>query len=206
MLEKGARYPLTFYGLLSKRALGEPLEIEWRQPTLSNAAFQDITKTAYGGRAVALLQLGLPSDAQFELTGLAATQDALRPDILALASRANFPALTFKLAAVADPSTRSAALFPLPDWELDNRYAVDQALVYAFVRQESAFKERAQSRAGARGLMQLMPRTASFVAGQRSLRGRKKDKLFDPEFNLSLGSAISANYCPIDPFPTICSA
>lgn len=187
MLEKGARHPLTFYGLLSKRTLGEPLEIEWRQPPLSNAAFQDITKTAYGGRAVALLQLGLPSDAQFELTGLAATQDALRPAILALASRANFPALTFKLAAVADPSTRSAALFPLPNWELDNRYAVDQALVYAFVRQESAFKERAQSRAGARGLMQLMPRTASFVAGQRSLRGRKKDKLFDPEFNLSLG-------------------
>jgi soluble lytic murein transglycosylase-like protein len=35
--------------------------------------------------------------------------------------------------------------------------------------------------------MQLMPRTASFVAGQRSLRGRKKDKLFNPELNLSLG-------------------
>jgi len=187
MLEKGARYPLTFYGLLSKRALGEPLDIEWHQPPLSEPAFQDIVKTAYGGRAVALLQLGLPSEAQVELTGLAATQRALRPDILALASRANFPALTFKLAPVADASTRSAALFPLPVWQLDTRYAVDQALVFAFVRQESAFKERAQSRAGARGLMQLMPRTASFVAGQRSLRGRKKDQLFDPEFNLSLG-------------------
>ena len=187
MLEQGARYPLTFYGLLSKRALGEPLQIDWRQPPLSEAAFQDIAKTRYGSRAIALLQVGLPREAEIELSGLAAVQPALRPDILALASRANYPALTLKLAATAPPSSRSAALYPLPGWELDDGFAVDRALVYAFVRQESAFNERAQSRAGARGLMQLMPRTASFVAGQRSLRGRKKDKLFNPEFNLSLG-------------------
>ncbi len=187
MLEQGARYPLTFYGLLSKRALGEPLGIDWRQPLLSEAAFQDIAATAYGSRAIALMQVGLQHAAQIELSGLAAARPALWPDILALASRANFPALTLKLAATADQSTRTTALYPLPDWQLQNGFAVDRALVYAFVRQESAFNERAQSRAGARGLMQLMPRTASYVAGQRSLRGRKKDTLFNPELNLSLG-------------------
>ena len=187
MLERGARFPLTFYGLLSKRALGEPLQVEWRQPPFNEAAFQDISRTKRGGRAVALLQVGLPREAEFELSGLAATQRSLRPDILALASRTNFPALTLKLAATTDESTRNAALYPLPDWELDDELKIDRALVYAFVRQESAFNERAQSRAGARGLMQLMPRTASFVAGQRSLRGRKKDQLFNAEFNISLG-------------------
>ena len=35
--------------------------------------------------------------------------------------------------------------------------------------------------------MQLMPRTASFVARQRSLRGNQKHRLFDPEFNMDLG-------------------
>jgi soluble lytic murein transglycosylase-like protein len=187
MLEQGARYPLTFYGLLSKRALGEPLAIDWREPPLSEAAFQEIAATAYGSRAIALMQVGSPYEAQIELSGLAAARPALWPDILALASRVNFPSLTLKLAATADPSTRTAALYPLPNWQLKNGFAVDRALVYAFVRQESAFNERAKSRAGARGLMQLMPRTASYVAGQRNLRGRKKDQLFDPELNLSLG-------------------
>ena len=187
MLELGARYPLTFYGILSKRALGEPLQIDWRQPPLNEAAFQDIAATARGGRAIALLQVGLPSEAEFELSGLAATQRALRSNILALASRSNFPALTLKLAATTEESTRNAALYPLPDWELYDELTIDRALIYALVRQESGFNERAQSRAGARGLMQLMPRTASFVAGQRSLRGKKKDTLFNPELNISLG-------------------
>ncbi len=187
MLEQGARYPLTFYGLLSKRALGQPLQIDWRQPPLSEAAFQDIAETGYGGRAIALMQVGLTRHAQTELSGLAATQPTLHRDILALASRANFPALSLKLAATAEPATRNAALYPLPDWNLNGSFPVDRALVYAFVRQESAFNERAKSPAGARGLMQLMPRTASFVAGQRSLHGRKKDTLFEPELNLALG-------------------
>ena len=37
-----ARYPLTFYGLLSKRALGEPLDIDWSRPPLSASAFREL--------------------------------------------------------------------------------------------------------------------------------------------------------------------
>jgi soluble lytic murein transglycosylase-like protein len=35
--------------------------------------------------------------------------------------------------------------------------------------------------------MQLMPRTARFVARDRSLRHRNRRKLFAPDFNLELG-------------------
>ena len=55
------------------------------------------------------------------------------------------------------------------------------------MRKESKFDPNAKSWAGARGLMQLMPRTASSLARDRSLRNINREKLFDPGFNLNLG-------------------
>ncbi|MEQ9449317.1 MAG: lytic transglycosylase domain-containing protein, partial [Rhodospirillaceae bacterium] len=88
-----------------------------------------------------------------------------------------------------DPASRyyDAALYPLPAWELENGYSVDRALVFAFIRQESRFNTNAKSPAGARGLMQLMPRTASFVAKDNSLRGGRLNELYNPQLNLDLG-------------------
>ena len=63
---------------------------------------------------------------------------------------------------------------------------MDRALIFAFMRQESAFNVRARSPVGARGLMQLMPATAGFVA-QKRFSGKKRDLLYDPALNISLG-------------------
>ena len=54
------------------------------------------------------------------------------------------------------------------------------------MRQESGFDPAARSYAGARGLMQLMPATAGFVARKR-FRGSRRNRLFDPSLNLELG-------------------
>jgi soluble lytic murein transglycosylase len=62
-----------------------------------------------------------------------------------------------------------------------------QALVLAIVRQESGFDPTAVSRAGARGMMQLMPATARHVARSLDL-DPARHSLDDPEFNLLLGS------------------
>ncbi len=58
------------------------------------------------------------------------------------------------------------------------RHQVDSALVKAIIMAESRYNHRAVSKKGARGLMQLMPRTA------RSLGVRD---LFDPEDNINGG-------------------
>ena len=60
-------------------------------------------------------------------------------------------------------------------------------LVYGIIRQESAFDTQAQSWAGARGLMQLMPATAKELAGKAGL-SYAHEKLSDPAFNVRLGT------------------
>ncbi len=64
----------------------------------------------------------------------------------------------------------------------------EPALIFAMVRQESAFEPDAVSRAGARGLMQLMPTTANQVAAKNQLLPYSAARLTeDGVYNILLG-------------------
>jgi soluble lytic murein transglycosylase len=65
---------------------------------------------------------------------------------------------------------------------------MDQNLVLAIIRAESAYDQNAHSWADAYGLMQLIPRTASQVAKELKLSIFIPDNLFDPETNINLGT------------------
>lgn len=65
--------------------------------------------------------------------------------------------------------------------------AIEPELMWAVTRQESLFDHTAQSRAGAKGLMQLMPATAREVAHKLGLR-YSPSKLNEASYNLQLGS------------------
>lgn len=68
-------------------------------------------------------------------------------------------------------------------------FELDPALLRGLVRQESAFDAHAKSRAGAMGLMQLMPATAKSLA-RSVLRSRYRGAfLYDPGVNAELGAA-----------------
>jgi soluble lytic murein transglycosylase len=75
--------------------------------------------------------------------------------------------------------------------EASQRAGLDPYFVAALVRQESSYDPRALSPAGARGLMQLMPRTAQMVAGHRGLPFRE-GLLDDPGANIQIGAAFLA--------------
>jgi soluble lytic murein transglycosylase len=62
-------------------------------------------------------------------------------------------------------------------------------MVHAISRQESQFAMNAVSHAGARGLMQLMPRTASEQAGKLMLAYDAQSLTADAGYNLQLGDA-----------------
>ena len=66
---------------------------------------------------------------------------------------------------------------------------VEKAMVYAIARQESVFDPKAQSHAGARGLMQLMPATAKRTAKRFGAGLRHRQAHRDPSYNAKIGSA-----------------
>jgi soluble lytic murein transglycosylase len=82
-------------------------------------------------------------------------------------------------------------LYPLPYEEELRREAsengLDPSLVAGLVLQESAFDPAAVSRAGARGLMQIMPATGRQLARQKRVRFRTSS-LYDPKTSLALGT------------------
>ena len=72
--------------------------------------------------------------------------------------------------------------------EVSQIYQLDPYLIYAVMRVESKFNPEAQSKKGARGLMQLLPETGSWIARELKYESFDVDKLFDPEYNINLGA------------------
>ena len=67
-------------------------------------------------------------------------------------------------------------------------YNVDPILTAAVIKTESNFNKKAVSVRGARGLMQIMPETGRWAAGQSGETGFDPEDLFDPETNIRLGT------------------
>ena len=71
---------------------------------------------------------------------------------------------------------------------INGRKIPESAFILSIIRQESEFDLSANSHAGAKGLMQLMPYTAKLVAKQAKLPYVKSRLTSDPEYNINLGS------------------
>jgi len=104
---------------------------------------------------------------------------------VAAAERAIRP--TLREGTLADRELWTLA-YPLAYWE-DLRLAaeaqrVDPYLVLAVVREESRYNPRVVSLAGAVGLTQLLPTTASAVVGEEV----RPSQLMDPQTNITIGT------------------
>lgn len=99
--------------------------------------------------------------------------------------------LALFLAAIATFPNWITVFYPLPHKELvysmAAQYDVDPFLVFAIIRAESKYQTWAESPVGAKGLMQIMPDTADWIAGEMNLKDFEVEDLYDPETNIRLG-------------------
>ena len=72
--------------------------------------------------------------------------------------------------------------------EHSDRNDLEPQLVAAVIRVESNFNSAAVSKKGARGLMQIMPQTGTWIAGQMGMDDFAPEKLFDPMVNITMGT------------------
>ncbi|MGF1623243.1 MAG: lytic transglycosylase domain-containing protein [Alphaproteobacteria bacterium] len=188
LLRRAAQHPDTFYGMLAQHALGMHDPRNWQQAGIGEEAIRTVLALPGTRRALALLQIGQDARSSAEFRALSSTLGGSDMQaLLAYAERAELAELALRLSiahAVRGGQPVWTARYPAPQWLPANGLQIDRAVMLAIMRQESAFNATAVSSAGARGLMQLMPRTASAMADRIS---RPLGDLSDPGMNMALG-------------------
>ena len=192
-LLKGVAGQPNFYGLLAADELGIAVAPQWDGWRPAQADLDRIGAFEGIQRALELYRLGLDGE------GLREWQWAIRglddKSLLAAAELARVANVTDRAINTAERTVQLhdfAQRYPTPHREtLDaaaRQWDVDEALVYGLIRQESRFMPEARSRAGATGLMQLMPSTAKWVARQMPVTQYRPKMLTIPETNLQMGT------------------
>ena len=184
LLAAAAKEEPTFYGLIAERMLGMDTKTGFSDPVLSQSDFTALMAVPAAHRAVALWQIGETDHVGPELNrAFVFDNEALDPAMAALARALGVTNIELRAseASVAH-GLLLTGLFPVPAYQPDGGYHIDNSLVLAFARIESRFQTGATSVAGARGIMQLMPATATHLAGKGAA-----EQLDDPAYSLSLG-------------------
>ncbi len=191
-LDEAALYPATFYGQMAARCRGRPIALS-PPPAAADAARWEalpevramLLLAEHGRHDFARLiarQLGSSATSLEEVRSLyrllhAAGHAHLGLAMLRKATRAGLyePGLAF-------PDDVHASAFDAVD------VGVERALLLAVARQESAFQADARSSANARGLMQVLPSTAEFVARRERIKYDREKLFTNAAYNVAIGS------------------
>lgn len=190
--ENASKYPATFYGQLAIAKVHghekvtylqeKPKNLDEENPPKDHQAARKITLFAYylfksGNKALA-----------YNIIESLATIDITRNEIeqaAAFFSKRGFYPLTVQLSKAAANKSSLVISEGYPRHIQISNNALPKPIYLAIIRQESNFDSKAESPAGARGLMQIMPSTGELLA--RSLGLPKHGYATDPKLNVMKG-------------------
>ena len=183
----------TYYGLLAEEDLGE---IIGAPPESYKATKEDIRAAqSIPGiqRALELQRLDMRWESRSEW---ARVVKSLNDKQLIAAAEVAFREEWYDIAINTAEKTRLthdfAMRYPTPYREIMQNYVrengLDEAWVYGLIRQESRFISYARSGVGARGLMQVMPATAKWIAKRMGLDGYNHGMINELDTNIQFGT------------------
>lgn len=185
-LRNAARLQETFYGMLAQAAMGLAPP---RDPD-GIGAVRKVAERPNIRAALALAEIGQIQRADELIRwqariGVPAEHAALTT----IAGKLSLPSTQLFLAHNGPRGARTTieGRYPAPaNWSPEGGWRVDRALVFAHALQESNFRVNVTSAAGARGLMQVRPGTASDIAKRK---GVALGSLANPSTNMEYGQS-----------------
>ena len=208
---ESARFPMTYYGQLSFNEIkpGENFQLK-DESNFSKDYEKEFRKSKLINHVILLTELGSSQLSKDIIKYLATLNIEEGSEILAakLATEVERYDFAIQISKQASYEKRFYNKYNYPIINtpkvVNNKKMPNQEVVLAIIRQESEFDRRANSWAGARGMMQLMKYTAKIVAKQAKLPYSISRLTKDPEYNIKLGSyyfnSLMEDYNGVFPF------
>ena len=192
---EAAKFPMTYYGQLSFNKINPGGNFELKDQSFYDKEYEkEFKKNKLIKHVILLSELDASQYAKDILKHLADLNIEKGSEVLAAELSTSVERYDFaiQISKKASYEKRFYNKFNYPviatPKEVNNKKMPKQEIVLAIIRQESEFDRKANSWAGARGMMQLMKYTAKIVAKQAKLPYSISRLTQDPEYNIKLGS------------------
>ena len=193
--KEASKYLTTYYGQLAFLKINPKGKFELKKDMIVDEKYRQIFFSKELVKITYLLdELETDKYSKFILRHLANDNISKGSEILAAELATNIERYDFaiQVSKISSYQKRFHNKFNYPiistPKTINGRKIPESAFILSIIRQESEFDLSANSHAGAKGLMQLMPYTAKLVSKQAKLPYSKSRLTTDPEYNINLGS------------------